>query len=104
MRGRLARGWFESSVEYVQRYTYRTEYTGDCTEWDAEDSEETDAASRADFFERVAAAEAEAESAETSSESAESAVSADEPDASLPPKLPEDKPKGKSKWARLKDD
>jgi hypothetical protein len=41
---------------------------------------------------------------ETSSESAESAGSADELDASLPPKLPEDKPKGKSKWARLKDD
>ena len=77
---------------------------------DETDAEETDAASRADFFERVAAAEAEAEatesaeSAETSSASAESAGSADELDASLPPKLPEDKPKGKSKWARLKDD
>ena len=102
--------WHDAGEGYSSDRPWDANRDEDEDATDAEDAEETDAASRADFFERVAAAEAEAEatesaeSAETSSESAESAGSADELDASLPPKLPEDKPKGKSKWARLKDD
>ena len=102
--------WNDAGEGYSSERPWDANRDEEDDETDAEDAEETDAASRADFFERVAAAEAEAEatesaeSVETSSESAESAGSADELDASLPPKLPEDKPKGKSKWARLKDD
>ena len=92
--------WHDAGEGYSSERPWDANSDEEEDETDAEDAEETVAASRADFFERVAAAEAEAESAE----SAESAVSADEPDTSLPPKLPEDKPKGKSKWARLKDD
>ena len=69
-----------------------------------EEDEEHDEASDADFFERVEQA-ARAEQAETSSDSrAADSGNAEELDASLPPELPEDKPKGKSKWARLRDD
>ena len=79
--------------------------------WDATSSgeEEGDAAydeaSDADFFQRVAAAEAAETSAEDSSADSERDSERDsDPDRALPPKLPENKPKGKGKWAKLRED
>jgi hypothetical protein len=91
--------------------------------WDAtgEEEEEEDAAydeaSDADFFRRVGAAaessaETRAEDSEDSGDSEDSADSEDsdsesaveEPDGALPPKLPDTKPKGKGKWAKLRED
>ena len=83
--------------------------------WDAtgEEDEEEDAAydeaSDADFFRRVGAA-AESSAAETPAEDSEDSEDSDsesaveEPDGALPPKLPEKKPKGKGKWAKLRED
>jgi hypothetical protein len=96
---------------------YSSERPWDATGEEEEEEEEDaayDEASDADFFRRVgAAAESSAETrAEDSEDSEDSADSEDsdsesaveEPDGALPPKLPDTKPKGKGKWAKLRED